>query len=270
MPSRQFSKYSGCGNDFVLIDNRSGDFPINHPDYIHRLCQRHQGIGADGVILLESSVACDGKMRIFNSDGYEAEMCGNGLRCLAQFMNELGFPKKYYTIETMLSDLSIDYVGEHIKTTMGTPSDLRLNLQLTIDEIPLLVHYLNTGVPHAVCFVDDIEKAKVFSLGRSIRMHPEFASKGANANFVQLISPTELSIRTYERGVENETLACGTGAAAAAIIAACQYHLNPPLQVKTRSGDILIIDFDITASGEFIHVTQTGPAKKNFSGIIEL
>lgn len=266
-----FSKYSGCGNDFILIDHRRPFFPVNDRPAIQKLCHRQKGIGADGVIFLEASsgTASDFKMRIFNSDGSEAEMCGNGIRCLAQFIADLGLPQKPYAIETMQRLLRVEHSPAGIRAAMGTPADLRQNLNIEIDGTTHAIHYLDTGVPHAVLFVDDLENAPVESLGRKIRHHAAFKPKGANANFVQVLGPHSISLRTYERGVEAETLACGTGATAAAIIAFLQKQVKTPIEVKTRSNETLIINFAVDKSGTITDVSQTGPAVKHFHGVFE-
>jgi diaminopimelate epimerase len=262
----RFSKYSGCGNDFILVDHRQPFFPLNDRTLIQKLCHRQLGIGADGIILLEPSSSCDLKMRIFNCDGSEAEMCGNGLRCFAQFIYELGFPKKKYLIQTMHQQLTIEPFHNEVKTSMGDPQEIKLDIDLPLDQGNIVAHYLDTGVPHAVIFVDEIEKTPVTDLGNKIRFHSYFAPKGANANFVQKITEKELAIRTYERGVEAETLACGTGATASAVVAALKWQLTPPIAVKTRSRDTLTIDFIQNNNGSITHVTQTGPAVKHFHG----
>lgn len=267
MSSFSFSKYSGCGNDFILFDHRSSYIS---QEMVSKLCHRQNGVGADGVILVERSDVCDAKMRIFNADGSEAEMCGNGLRCLAKFLQELGFPKKRLTIETMTQTLEVDYIDDHILATMGTPHSLKQNIDLAIEGEKFITHYIDTGVPHAVIFVDELENVAVTPIGRKIRHHPQFAPKGANANFVKVVSPNAISIRTYERGVEEETFACGTGATASALIAALNYNLKPPIKVNTRSKEYLEIDFKIDHAGVIKNVSQTGPARKKFSGTLDL
>lgn len=264
-----FSKYSGCGNDFILIDHRSPFLNVSK-ELVLRLCQRQTGIGADGLILLEKSSSQDFKMRIFNADGSEAEMCGNGIRCLGAFLLELGYPKQAYTIETMERKLSLEFTEKGIKVAMGDPKDIRSHVPLEIEGQNLLCYTLDTGVPHAVVFVDDVEKVHVVALGQKIRYHTSFLPKGTNANFVEKDSPRQISIRTYERGVEDETLACGTGATASALAAALQWNLKAPITVKTRSQDSLEIDFVKNQDQTFTQVSQTGPAHKTFSGTIDL
>lgn len=264
-----FSKYSGCGNDFIMIDNRSCTFPSNNAALISRLCRRPEGIGADGLILMEASRKADFKMRIFNSDGKEAEMCGNGLRCFNKFLLELGFTSPFHEIETMERKLQVRMAGENVKASMGDPKDIRMNILLLIDGKEYIVHYLDTGVPHAICFVDCVDDLPVNTLGREIRFHPIFQQKGANANFVHCSGASSLSIRTYERGVEQETLACGTGATAAAIAAYLKFKMKPPISVRTKSGESLTIDFTVHEN-QITNVTQSGPAMYHFKGSFAL
>lgn len=264
-----FSKYSGCGNDFILINNRGGSLRLNEKT-IENLCDRNRGIGADGIIFLENGrEGSDFGMRIFNRDGNEAEMCGNGLRCLGQFIYELGFDKKAYRIQTKERSLKIDFADGLIKAEMGDAVDLNMDLKLEIEKNPLDCCFLNTGVPHAVVFVEDIKKISVNTLGRQIRHHEQFSPAGTNANFVQKNSDNQIAIRTFERGVENETLACGTGAAASAISACLKWNMNPPIEVVFSSGEKLEITF--THEGKaFTSITQTGPALKTFHGVFDM
>lgn len=258
-----FSKYSGCGNDFILFDNRSDNFPPITTSLIISLCHRQNGIGADGVIFLETSLKCDFKMRIFNSDGSEAEMCGNGIRCLARFIEDCGVMGNQFTIETMLRKLSVYLEDDDVSVEMGQPKEMLWNLSLD----SYSVHHLDTGVPHAVIFCDDSSKIDVETEGSKIRNHPQFAPRGANANFAHIDSADLIHVRTFERGVEGETLACGTGATATALAAAKIYNIASPIRLKVRSEEILKVSF-VEDSGDFSHVLLTGPAKKIFTGTI--
>lgn len=258
-----FSKYSGCGNDFILIDNRSNFFPWEQPQLIQRLCHRQNGIGADGIILLENSQDAHFKMRIFNSDGSEAEMCGNGIRCLFKFIQECGIPGNSFNIETSLKILNISMDEQNVAVEIGNPSDLRWNIELN----PFIIHHLDTGVPHTVSFVETLEQLDVKKWGPYIRNHQEFTPKGTNANFASIDAHGLIHVRTYERGVENETLACGTGATATALAAAHIYNLEAPLFIKVRSGDILKIDFRPAKEG-FTDVRLIGPVTHVFKGEI--
>lgn len=262
-----FSKYSGCGNDFILIDQRQPINALFAPSFIQALCHRQKGIGADGIIFLENSARCDAKMRIFNADGSEAEMCGNGMRCFAKFLFEIGFPKKKYLIETMHRELTIEPThDDEIKTLMGEAKDLQLDFKIDHETL----HYTDTGVPHAVIFVENLAEVDVYKKGQYYRNHPRFQPQGANINFVEIKDKQTIAIRTYERGVENETLACGTGAAGCAIITAIRYNTPSPIIVETRSGESMKIDFVKDFQGNVTTIYQTGPAKKHFTGSFEL
>ncbi|KIC72740.1 Diaminopimelate epimerase [Neochlamydia sp. EPS4] len=260
-----FSKYSGCGNDFILFDNQTSKLPPLTPTLIQKLCARQKGIGADGVILLEASQKAHYKMRIFNADGSEAEMCGNGIRCLFKFIQECGIQEKWLNIETLFSTLKVSSEDEDVAVQMGSPSEIRWSLNL----FPWTIHYLDTGVPHAVIFTEKLDLLDLNECGRTLRFHPLFAPRGANVNFVQIDDQGILHVRTYERGVEQETLACGTGATAAALAAAKLYELKGPLTVKVRSEDFLRIDFEYN-KGCFTKVRMIGPAKLAFKGTVNL
>lgn len=270
-----FSKYSGCGNDFILIDDRAPIFPAENNEIIQKLCHRQKGIGADGVILLQSSRHADFKMRIFNADGREAEMCGNGLRCLAKFLEELKIPSKkftaaQYTIETMNQILNVAFLQDQVQTSMPTPSFIAKELMLNVDGQNYQASHLDAGVPHLVIFVENVEAVDVKSIGRKLRLHPSFAPRGTNVNFVEKMEENTLKIRTFERGVENETLACGTGCLAAAACAFDKWKLSSKVNLKTQSSEILIIELITNAHGQITSAIQIGPAKRTFQGTFEL
>lgn len=252
-----------------MIDDRTLFFPVKEHALIQKICHRQKGIGADGVILLQPSQNSDFKMRIFNSDGHEAEMCGNGLRCLAKYMLELGIPSKSYTIETMNQNLNVAYVQDQVQTSMPTPVFLNKHLTLNVEGKDYECTHLDTGVPHLVIFVENVEAVDVAGLGQKMRSHPQFAPRGTNVNFVENCKDF-LKIRTYERGVENETLACGTGCTAAAAAAIDKWKLAPKVQLKTRSSEIITIDLITNAQGSAASATQTGPAIRTFQGRFEL
>lgn len=264
-----FVKYSGCGNDFILIDNRFLGFSFS-PTYIQKLCHRHQGIGADGVLLLEPPKASkpSHKMRIFNADGSEAEMCGNGLRCLAQHIRSIENKHSPFFIETMHQQIKVSFQQDLVTIAMPPYSAIS-QINLTIQSTPLVLHFLDTGVPHAVILANVEAADYLLSLAPVIRFHSVFP-RGTNVNIVSLLPDSSIAVRTYERGVEKETLACGTGAAAAAIVAAINYHLPSPITVHTRSGDPLHIGFRYSDSQFPLEdsITLTGPAIKIFEGIV--
>jgi diaminopimelate epimerase len=272
-----FSKYAGCGNDFILFDNRSRSLSGLITESIRQLCHRQQGIGADGIIFLEESDQADFKMRIFNADGTEAEMCGNGIRCLMKFIHELNLAGPLCTIETMQRRLTMRLREEDdaICVEMGNPTDVRWDISLIpsqdgykIGSDTMTLQLLNTGVPHAILFVDEIDSFDLAKWGPKVRHHPFFSPQGTNFSVATRPVNGEMSIRTYERGVEGETLACGTGAAAAALAAAHEMQYPSPIKVRTRSNEILEIGFDFT-DGLFSAVTMTGPAKRTYRGEVE-
>jgi diaminopimelate epimerase len=250
MMELEFYKMSGAGNDFVAIDNTAGVFPEQgRKQQIAQWCRRGISIGADGALLIEPSSRAHFKMRYYNADGGEGETCGNGSRCIARLAYHLGIAPENMRFETMAGDYEAQILDEEVSVKMtdafGYRPDVRIEDELFEGE----VQFLNTGVPHAVVLVDGLVEYDVFNTGRHLRYHPKFAPSGANANFVTIHDPHNLAIRTYERGVENETLACGTGSIAASIISAKQQLVESPVRVRTASGEILTIRFDLTDDG---------------------
>lgn len=262
----EFAKYTGAGNDFILIDNRSGFFPAEDKELIRAMCARRTSIGADGLILLENSDKADIKMRYFNSDAGEAEMCGNGARCLIAFARRKGLQLNEMTMETMERVLTAHVDGEEISIEMGAATDTELNIDIQIEGETYRVHYANTGVPHAVMFVDEVDEVDVLGLGRKIRFHERFQPKGANANFVQVTGENSISARVYERGVEDETLASGTGCTASAVISSLVKGVKPPVRVRTRSGGMFTINFS-KQGDQISQLTMTGPTRLVYDGV---
>lgn len=264
-----FTKMNGAGNDFVLLDNRAGSLSLDAKT-IERICDRHRGVGADGVLLVEPAAnGADFRMRYYNSDGGEAEMCGNGARCFARYANRLAGSDGRVSFETPAGVITAEFTGELVRINMSVPKDLRLRDSLDVAGSKLEVNSVNTGVPHAVVFVDDLETVDVAGLGRALRYHGHFAPKGTNVNFVKRLDRNTIAIRTYERGVEGETLACGTGVVACALILHELEGVQPPIGVRVRGGETLQVGFDKTAAG-FGNVTLTGPADFVFDGKIEI
>jgi diaminopimelate epimerase len=259
----------GAGNDFILIDNRAGDIDLNRSQIAH-LCDRHRGIGADGVLLLENpSDHADFRMRYFNADGGEAEMCGNGARCFARFAQKMAGAQGKISFETPAGVISAELAGDLVTLRMTDPTDLRLNVSLSIGLQKRKVHFINSGVPHVVVPVQQIGDVDVPREGSAIRRHEAFSPKGANVNFIEKRGPEKIAIRTYERGVEDETLACGTGVVASALIFAATENVDGPIDVIARGGDELRVGFERTDK-LFRNVTLTGPAEFVFEGTIEL
>ncbi len=277
----QFTKMNGAGNDFVMLDNRAAQLQLA-TDAIARLCDRHRGVGADGVLLVEPAQTAEAefRMRYYNADGGEAEMCGNGARCFARFATRLeaggtgnGQPREHLTFQTQAGLIRARLDGEMVRLDMSQPSDGEALGSLELESASLTeAYFLNTGVPHVVIPVADTERVDVYPVGRAIRYHARFAPKGTNANFIQALGPDEIILRTYERGVEGETLACGTGATASALIhAEMSGHEGPGnVAVRVRSGDTLQIGFERRGPFDFHQVTLGGPAEFVFSGEIAI
>lgn len=253
-PSSQllFSKYEGAGNDFILVDDRQRKFPL---EKAQRLCDRKFGIGADGVLLLQSSSHADFCMRIFNSDGTEAESCGNGLRCFLRFLADLGFPEKRYSIAIGERTVFGEFEGKSISIDMGVPKDLRLHLETEMGQ----VHFVDTGVPHVITF----DQVDLKIVGPLLRHHPLFQPRGANVDFVSFGEDGSLFVRTYERGVEGETLACGTGAVAVAAIVQKIYGARALYPICFPGGNLTIREKEG-------HFWMSGPANRVFRGILSL
>jgi len=239
-----FYKMHGGGNDFVLMDHRAQFIPeAEQPGLARRVCQRQVGIGADGLILIEGSDKADFRWRFYNADGSEPEMCGNGGRCAARFAVLQGIAPETLSFETLAGIIQAEVKDRRVKLALAGVGDLTLNQTIPLDEANVHAHFVRVGVPHLVVPVDDLEAAPVTEWGRLLRYHRMFQPAGTNVNFVRFTGPQDLAIRTYERGVEDETLACGTGSVAAALVGACLGKLNSPVAVHTRSGEILNVFF---------------------------
>jgi len=265
-----FTKMNGAGNDFILIDNRSRSLRLSR-DQVARLCHRQRGVGADGLLLLVpcSSGRADWAWEFFNSDGSPAEMCGNGARCFARFVQGLTRTRDPLTFETGAGVITARFEGPDVTVNLTAPQDLKLNQTLDLKSGPQLAHSVNTGVPHAVVLVPDADAAMVQSVGSEIRHHPRFAPRGTNVNFVQVLGPQLIRVRTYERGVEGETLACGTGVTASALVCARLRGFASPVGVRVQGGDTLRVSFQEAGDG-FRDVCLTGPADQVFEGVIEV
>jgi diaminopimelate epimerase len=265
----RFTKMNGAGNDFILFDNRTGDIRLDRSQ-IAQLCDRHRGIGADGILLLERPTnRADFRMRYFNADGGEAEMCGNGARCFARFANKIAGQNAKISFETPAGVISAELKGDLVTLRMTEPTDLRLNVDLPMADESKTVHFVNSGVPHVVIAVAKIDDANVRRDGAAIRHHKMFSPSGTNVNFIEKRGPNKIAIRTYERGVEDETLACGTGIVASALIFAATENAGGPITVLARGGDELQVGFE-KVEGSFRNVTLTGPAEFVYEGTIEI
>jgi diaminopimelate epimerase len=261
---------SGAGNDFVVIDNRARLVPEPAAAFAARVCARQAAVSADGLLLLEKSERKDFRMRYFNTDGSEAEMCGNGGRCIARFASLVGAAGPTMEFENLAGDFRAT-LGEEgrVRLEMTDPYSLRLGIDLETSQGRLTVDSLNTGVPHVVLPWDTLESAPVRELGRELRHHQAFAPEGTNVNFVRATGPHDLDVRTYERGVEDETLACGTGDVAAAILMTLRGAVAPPVRVRVRSGSILGVDFRLEGK-QARGVALEGEAVVLFEGDLDL
>lgn len=261
---------NGAGNDFILLDNRAGQIQLSR-EQIVRLCDRHRGVGADGVMLLIPSRTgqADWAWDFHNSDGSTGEMCGNGARCFARFVQKLTGATTGFRFETGAGVITASFDGARVTVNLTPPKDLRLNESVALSAGAQTIHSLNTGVPHAVLYVPDADKAMVTQLGPEIRHHAHFSPRGTNVNFVQVLGPNHIRVRTFERGVEGETLACGTGVSAAAMVSARVHGFVPPVKVQVQGGDTLEVSFNDRSDG-FSDVRLSGPAEFVFEGRIKI
>jgi diaminopimelate epimerase len=266
-----FSKLTAAGNDFVLIDNRKNIIAQKDCQTLaKKLCDRKYSIGADGLILLEKSACKDFKMRYFNSDGSYASMCGNGGRSIAKFAYDLGVANLKMVFETDAGVINAEILPEdRVRLDLYDPGDLKKNIEVEANGKKFEGNFINTGVPHVVIFVDDIENIDVFGYGRVIRRHKTFAPEGTNVNFVKVIKDNALLVRTYERGVENETLACGTGIIASGIISVLKGFARSPVKVISRGGDKLSVSLK-NSNDKISNVVLEGPALIAFKGIVKI
>ncbi len=271
----QFAKMSGAGNDFVVADNRSGKIK-DASSLAKKLCDRRWGIGADGLLLVEASSVADFRMMYYNADGSYGGMCGNGGRCIARYAVDAGIAGPKQSFEALGYTYHARVNPEQVVLSMKDPVDFRTNIVLRITSQQIKGHFVNTGSPHVVIPVPQrsarhrsIEKTPVDQVGREIRFHRLFQPEGANVNFVQRNKDNSIRMRTYERGVEAETLACGTGSVASAIIGSILWKLPSPITIIASSGMKLIVGFK-RDGGEFSNVTLTGPAIETFRGEVDV
>ena len=240
----EFWKMSGSGNDFILIDNRDGAVAeADMGPLVARICRRRESVGADGVIFVINSDAYDFAWRFFNADGGEADMCGNGGRCVARFAYLRGIAGTPMTFGTLAGPIFAEVSGRIVKVGIPEPTGYQKDVGLPLEPGWISMDAMHTGVPHLVIRVEDLEDLPVKEKGRDLRYHDAFAPEGTNANFIRVLDRDCIRIRTYERGVEDETLACGTGAIACALVACSRDLVKPPVEIKTRGGEILTIDF---------------------------
>jgi diaminopimelate epimerase len=264
----EFAKMTGAGNDFIVIDDRAMTIQDDARELAKHLCRRRVSVGADGLILVVPSARCDFRMRYLNADGSEADLCGNGGRCVARFARELGIAGDSMTFESRSGIHRAEIVDEeNVKLAMPDPRAMILDVELVMKGQRVTVDRINTGVPHAIMEVEDLEDFPVVDTGRAIREHGAFVPEGTNADFVSIVDRSTIALRTYERGVEDETLACGTGAVAASLIEAARGRVEPPVSVLTRGGPTLVVGFYMSDMG-FCDVTLTGEARIVYRGTI--
>ncbi len=248
-----FYKMHGNGNDFLLIDNRRGVLKGRNLSVLaQRVCNRHRSVGADGLIVIVPPAdrkAAHFKWRFFNADGSEAEMCGNGSRCAARFAVLQKIAPRKMAFETRAGIIHAEVKQKTVRVQLTGATGVKMNIPVTLDFGTRIGHFINTGVPHVVYLSGNLETEDVQSVGSKTRWHALFRPAGTNVNFIQVDGLHRLRIRTYERGVEDETLACGTGAVAAALIAASLEMARSPVTVTTRGGDRLIVSFQRDADG---------------------
>lgn len=263
-----FWKMHGAGNDFILMDDRSERFPSPEPAWLKSLCSRRTGIGADGAIIIQPSRTGNFRVRFFNPDGTEVGMCGNGARCAARLAYDLGAAQQQMAIETAAGSLRAEIVSSNVRLWMMPPTDWRLQQSLELNGESLNYSFVNVGVPHVVIEAEDVDRVDVHGLGAGVRYHEAFAPIGANVNFMSVSGPGSLRVRTYERGVEAETLACGTGIVACGLIAGRVGKAAPPVGITCASGYRLEVDYRLTAEGAE-QVSLLGPSCYVFQGSCE-
>jgi diaminopimelate epimerase len=255
-----FSKMHGAGNDFIMVDDRALSFPLEDKTFIRRIASRRTGIGCDGILLLQPSETADFRMRFINPDGGEQDMCGNGARCIARMAFDREIASANMKIETGAGIVHAEILNDLVRLDLTDPSDLQRNLPV---ELEWDIDFVNTGVPHAVAWVEELHSVDLPVIGRELREHRLFEPGGTNADFARVEADGSLSVRTYERGVEAETLACGTGAAAVAVLAAARGWVKLPVPVHCIGGYDLVIN---RVRGT---LTLMGNAEHVFDGEIE-
>ena len=269
-----FYKMSGSGNDFILIDNRRNILKNHRLSQLAKAtCQHHLSIGGDGLIILESTKTrkVHFRWRLFNADGSEAEMSGNGGRCAARLAYLLGMAPQKMAFETLAGIVQAEVLesgkrkGAGVKIEMPPPKDLQLDIKISVNGVTHIGHFINTGVPHTVLFVENIKAVDVIGIGKQIRHFPLFQPAGTNVNFAAVKNPRTIHMRTYERGVEDETLACGTGAVATALVASALGHGRSPVTLRQKSGQHLRVFFSWDGH-VFSNVFLEGDAKVIYSG----
>ncbi len=260
-----FTKTSGAGNDFVIVDDMNNVLPVDKSEFARRICSRYFGVGADGLLLLQQSLRADFTMQYYNSDGSYGGMCGNGGRCIARYAFVNGIAPRAMSFEALDFIYQAQILPNAVSLRMTEPLDLKRNVEVDVGQEVHHGFFINTGSPHFVEFVDDVETVEVDRVGRSIRFAPAFSPEGTNANFVQITGNDSIRLRTYERGVEAETLACGTGSVAAGIVSHQLRGLTFPISIHVRSGELLKVSAT-SSGGKITSPTLEGSAHMIFTG----
>lgn len=263
-----FAKMSGAGNDFIVIDHRKALVPEqDQAEFVRAVCRRMFSVGSDGLILIENSEKADFSWRFYNGDGSVAEMCGNGARCAARFAYARGIAEKKMTFETLAGIIEAEVLeDDSVSLLMTAPCDYQKDLSVELDGKQVGISFMNSGVPHVVLFVEEGVEIPVKEWGHTIRFHEQFQPAGTNVNFVQSLGDGAIRVRTYERGVEDETMACGTGAVASAIFAAEKGITSSPVSITTSGGEQLKIVFEMQEDGTAENVYLQGPARIIYIG----
>lgn len=263
-----FAKMSGAGNDFIVIDHRHSLIPEqDQAGFVRAVCRRMFSVGADGLILIENSEKADFSWRFYNGDGSVAEMCGNGARCAARFAYARGIADKKMRFETLAGIIEAEVLeDDSVSLLMTAPFDYQRGLSVELDGKEVGINFMNSGVPHVVMFVEEGVEIPLKKWGHTIRFHEQFQPAGTNVNFVQALGDGAIRVRTYERGVEDETMACGTGAVASAIYAAEKGITSSPVSITTSGGEHLTIVFDMQEDGTAENVYLQGPARIIYIG----
>jgi diaminopimelate epimerase len=285
MKKIHFTKMVASGNDFVVVENSHKTEGESHRALAKKICDRKYGVGADGLLLLEGSKKADIRMRIFNADGSEAEMCGNGARCTALYVSQEAGPstssfdklrtslragkrtsgQQKITIETKAGIIDSEIIGDKVKIKLTDPEDVRLEIPIKVNNRTMRVNFITTGVPHAVIFTEGLEEIDIVPLGRAIRNHKKFLPRGTNVDFVEVVNKNAINVRTYERGVEDETLACGTGSAASALVFALKTGAKDKVYVHTKSTEVLTVYFN-SRDNSLKDIWLEGKARLAFQG----
>jgi len=266
----EFDKMEGAGNDFILIDNRSERLPEECKiRLVEEFCHRSFGIGADGMIFVQEDPEFDFSWDFYNSDGSRAEMCGNGARCVARFARKIGAAGDRMTFRSLAGPIQAELTGRGAKVGLPDAVIPDSSQALDLDENYMQVWLLNTGVPHAVVQVPDLDSVDVVKVGRQLRYHPYFSPAGTNVDFFSPLAGNRLAIRTYERGVEAETLGCGTGSVATCIVAGRFFGMTAPITALTRGGGELVVHFRDEQHRRATDVFLEGGARMVFTGAFE-